>query len=161
MSSEAAIRAVTARAYTIPTDAPEADGAFAWRATTLVVATIEAGGREGLGYTYSAREAATLAEDTLGALLKGYDVFDIPLCHRLMVNAVRNIGRSGVAATAISALDAALWDVKAKLLDRPLAALLARACRSTAAAASPPTTTASSPNNSEAGSSATAAARSR
>ena len=57
-----------------------------------------------------------------------------------MVNAVRNVGRSGVAATAISALDAALWDLKAKLLDLPLAALLGRArarSRSTEAAALP------------------------
>ena len=53
MRPDAAIRAVTARAYTIPTDAPEADGTFAWRETTLVVATIEAGGETGLGYTYS------------------------------------------------------------------------------------------------------------
>ena len=37
------------------------------------------------------------------------------------------MGRSGLAATAISALDAALWDLKAKLLDLPLAALLGRA----------------------------------
>ncbi len=44
-----------------------------------------------------------------------------------MVNAVRNLGRSGLAASAISALDAALWDLKAKLLDLPLAGLLGRA----------------------------------
>ena len=44
-----------------------------------------------------------------------------------LVNQVRNMGRSGLAATAISALDAALWDLKAKLMDLPLAALLGRA----------------------------------
>ena len=42
---------MTARAYTIPTDAPEADGTFAWHETTLVVVTVEAGGQTGLGYT--------------------------------------------------------------------------------------------------------------
>ena len=123
----AAIRAVTARPYTIPTDAPEADGTYAWRETTLVIATIEAGGHTGLGYTYSSSAAASLAAGPLAVALCGHDAFDIPLCHRLLVNEVRNVGRSGSAATAISALDAALWDVKAKLMDLPLAASLGRA----------------------------------
>ena len=60
MRPDAAIRGVTARPYTIPTDAPEADGTYAWRETTLVVATIEAGGHTGLGYTYSSSVAASL-----------------------------------------------------------------------------------------------------
>jgi L-alanine-DL-glutamate epimerase-like enolase superfamily enzyme len=43
-----------------------------------------------------------------------------------MARAVRNIGRPGVAATAISAVDIALWDLKARLLGCPLAGLLGR-----------------------------------
>ena len=46
-----------------------------------------------------------------------------------MQRAVRNLGRDGLAATAISAVDVALWDLKAKLLDLPLASLLGRAAR--------------------------------
>ena len=45
-----------------------------------------------------------------------------------MQRAVRNLGRSGLAACAISALDCALWDLKARLLGLPLATLLGR-CR--------------------------------
>ena len=86
MRPDAAIRAVTARPYTIPTDAPEADGTYAWRETTLVIATIEAGGQTGLGYTYSSSAAASLAAGPLAAALCGQDAFDIPLCHRLLVN---------------------------------------------------------------------------
>jgi L-alanine-DL-glutamate epimerase-like enolase superfamily enzyme len=127
MRPEAKVEAVKARAYTIPTDAPEADGTFAWRDTTLVVATVEAGGETGMGYTYGAKVVAPLAAGVLGETIQGLDAFDIPLCQRLMVNRVRNLGRSGVAANAISAVDAALWDLKAKLLDAPLAALLGRA----------------------------------
>ena len=41
-----------------------------------------------------------------------------------MQQRVRNLGREGVAATAISALDCALWDLKAKLLEVPLVRLL-------------------------------------
>jgi L-alanine-DL-glutamate epimerase-like enolase superfamily enzyme len=124
---DAPVATITARAYTVPTDAPEADGTYAWRKTTLVVVTIEAGGRSGLGYTYSAGAIAGLVTGILAEALHGLDVFDIPRCHRLMVDAVRNMGRSGLAATAISAVDAALWDLKAKLLDLPLASLLGRA----------------------------------
>ena len=127
MRPEAKVETVKARAYTIPTDAPEADGTFAWRETTLVVANVEAGGETGMGYTYGAKVAALLAANTLGETIQGEDAFDIALCHRKMVNRVRNLGRSGVAANAISALDAALWDLKAKLLGAPLAALLGRA----------------------------------
>ncbi len=67
MASEAALGAVRAEAYRIPTDAPEADGTFAWTATTLVVVEAEAGGRTGLGYTYSDAGAAGLASGALAA----------------------------------------------------------------------------------------------
>ena len=127
MRPAAKIEAVKARAYTIPTDAPEADGTFAWRDTTLVVAKVEAGGETGIGYTYGAKVCAAFAANTLGETIRGQDAVDIPLCHRMMVNRVRNVGRSGVAANAISAVDAALWDWKAKLFGVPLAALLGRA----------------------------------
>ena len=40
-----------------------------------------------------------------------------PAAWRAMQVAVRNLGRSGLAATAISAVDLALWDLKAILLD--------------------------------------------
>jgi L-alanine-DL-glutamate epimerase-like enolase superfamily enzyme len=39
---------------------------------------------------------------------------------------VRNVGYPGVAASAISAVDIALWDLKARLLDVPLSSLLGR-----------------------------------
>ena len=127
MRIDAPVGAVTARAYKVPTDAPEADGTFSWNDTTIVVVTLEGGGRTGLGYTYSGDAAASLATGPLARALEGHDVMDVPRCHRAMVNAVRNFGRSGLAATAISALDAALWDLKAKLLGLPLAGLLGRA----------------------------------
>lgn len=126
MRSLAPIEGITARAYTIPTDAPEADGTFAWTETTIVVVSVAGGGGAGLGYTYSSNAIVGLISGKLAEIIKGRDAFDVPACHRLMVDAVRNMGRSGLAAEAISAVDAALWDLKAKLLDLPLASLLGR-----------------------------------
>jgi L-alanine-DL-glutamate epimerase-like enolase superfamily enzyme len=40
------------------------------------------------------------------------------------LRAVRNLGRDGISAMAISILDIAVWDLKARLLDVPLAVLL-------------------------------------
>jgi L-alanine-DL-glutamate epimerase-like enolase superfamily enzyme len=122
--SEAPIRRVDARAYEIPTDAPEADGTFEWDSTVLVLVEIEAGGEAGLGYTYSDASIAVLIEHALAPILTGRSALDIGSANAALWRKVRNFGRSGLAATAISALDAALWDLKAKLLGIPVASLL-------------------------------------
>lgn len=127
MSRAAApVTAVRARVFRVPTDRPEADGTIAWDATTLVLVEAEGGGRTGLGYTYSDGAAAGVATGVLQQAVVGLDALDPPRAYAAMARAVRNIGREGIAATAISALDAALWDLKAKLLDLPLALLLGR-----------------------------------
>jgi L-alanine-DL-glutamate epimerase-like enolase superfamily enzyme len=118
------ITRVTAGAYTIPTDAPESDGTIAWDSTTMVTAEIEAGGRVGFGYTYCDAAARTLIEGVLAKTLMGQDACAIEARWSDMNGAVRNIGRPGVAACAISAADIALWDSKAKHLDISLATLL-------------------------------------
>ena len=126
MTSDARVTAVRARAYTVPTDHPEADGTAAWTSTTIVVVEAEAAGRAGLGYTYADASVAPLVARTLAAAVEGRDAMDPPASWRAMQDAVRNLGRAGLAAAAISAVDTALWDLKAKLLDRPLAVLLGR-----------------------------------
>ena len=126
LRAEAPVTTVRARAYTIPTDAPEADGTFAWDSTTLVLAEVEAGGHTGLGYTYSDASITHLITGALAKAVAGIDAFDPPRAWAAMQHAVRNMGAAGLAATAISAVDAAIWDLKAKLLDLPLALLLGR-----------------------------------
>ena len=108
----------------MPTDSPEADGTLAWDTTTIVVVEVEAGGQTGLGYSYTHSAAADLLNGPLRKSIEGSDAFDPPATWRAMQVAVRNLGRDGLAATAISAVDVALWDLKAKLLDLPLASLL-------------------------------------
>ena len=107
-----------------PTDAPEADGTFAWDSTTLIVVEVDAGGEDGLGYTYTDACAASLIRGALAEAVLHRDAFDVRAAWLAMQKRVRNIGRAGVAATAISALDCALWDLKAKLLGLPLVRLL-------------------------------------
>jgi L-alanine-DL-glutamate epimerase-like enolase superfamily enzyme len=123
----AAVGRVAASAYSIPTDAPEADGTYSWDRTTLVVVEVAAGGATGLGYTYADAATARFAHDHLAPLLAGRDPFDVPAVWVAMWGKVRNLGRPGVAAMAISAVDVALWDLKAKLLGLPLFKLLGAA----------------------------------
>ena len=107
----------------VPTDHDEGDGTLAWDATTYVVVRVGAAGETGTGWTYSSGAAGTLVADLLASVVEGGNPFDVPGLHEEMVRAVRNLGRQGIAATAISALDIALWDLKARLLGTPLQSL--------------------------------------
>ncbi len=89
-----------------------------------MVARVEAGGRQGVGYTYGASQAAGLIEHELADAVRGLEALDVPRAWRAMVAAMRNIGRPGLASTAVSAVDAALWDLKGRLLQVPLVSLL-------------------------------------
>jgi L-alanine-DL-glutamate epimerase-like enolase superfamily enzyme len=106
------------RAYRIPTATPESDGTFEWDSTTLVVVHID----NGVGYTYANAATAAMIRDLLDVL----EPDEIEKSWAAMIRAVRNVGRRGIAAMAISAIDAALWDRKAKSLGCSLAGLLGR-----------------------------------
>jgi L-alanine-DL-glutamate epimerase-like enolase superfamily enzyme len=121
------VTALDAAVYVIPTDAPEADGTLAWDKTTMVVVTAKAGNERGLGWSYTAAAAATLVGELLADVVTGRDAFDVAGTAEAMARQVRNVGRPGVAAMAISAVDIALWDLKARLLGVALSSLLGRA----------------------------------
>jgi len=74
---DAAIRALRVAAYRIPTDAPEADGTFAWNATTLVVVELDAAGETGLGYTYADASLVRLIDGHFREQVEGADAFAI------------------------------------------------------------------------------------
>jgi L-alanine-DL-glutamate epimerase-like enolase superfamily enzyme len=111
-------------AYTIPTEEPESDGTLTWDATTVVVAEITAGGRTGLGFTYGSRACGTVIREKLESAVVGRDPMDVPGAWNRMVAEVRNVGRPGIASHAIAAVDTALWDLKARLMEVPVFRLL-------------------------------------
>ncbi len=111
--------------YRIPTATPEADGTIAWDSTTMVlVEAVADSGRRGLGYTYASAAAAPLIRDLLAPIVVGRAVDDLRATWGAMIRAVRNVGRPGIAATAISAVDSALWDLKARIAGLPFFLLL-------------------------------------
>ena len=118
---------VRAVAYRVPTERPESDGTLEWDAVTVVVAEVDAGGHTGLGYTYTDAAAAALITGTLADSVRDRDALATNRAWWAMVHAIRNLGWPGLSATAISAVDVALWDLKAKLLGVCLADLLGRA----------------------------------
>ncbi len=124
VKSDPPIESVSASAYTVPTEAPESDGTLAWDSTTMVLVEAEAGGETGLGYSYTHAAAARLIADTLAGVVEGRDALAVRGSWWAMQHAIRNLGRPGLVATAVAAVDTALWDLKARLLDLPLAAVL-------------------------------------
>jgi L-alanine-DL-glutamate epimerase-like enolase superfamily enzyme len=118
------IRQIEVSAYTIPTESPESDGTLVWDSTTIVVVEVHGGGKVGIGYSYAAPAAAGLVRDLLAGTIMQKDAMAVSAAWQSMVSAVRNIGRPGIASAAISAVDNALWDLKARLLNLPLVVLL-------------------------------------
>jgi L-alanine-DL-glutamate epimerase-like enolase superfamily enzyme len=123
----AAVDGLEVGAFTVPTDAPEADGTLSWSATTIVVVHAHAGGETGLGYTYADVSTGKLIESKLSGVVDGADAMAPQAAWAEMVGAIRNLGRPGIASMAIAAVDLALWDLKARLLDLPLCRLIGMA----------------------------------
>jgi L-alanine-DL-glutamate epimerase-like enolase superfamily enzyme len=121
-----AVESVAAAAYTIPTDRPESDGTFAWDSTTMVVVEVTAGGETGLGWTYGPAAVAALVTELLAPAIEETGAFELGAAHGAMRHALRNTGEQGAGGMALSAVDVALWDLKAKLLGIPVASLLGR-----------------------------------
>ncbi|HEX4458925.1 MAG TPA: enolase C-terminal domain-like protein [Polyangia bacterium] len=128
MRARAPIGELAVSAFRVPTDAPESDGTLAWDHTTLVRVEVTAGGVRGWGWTYADGATARLVDETLRPHVIGRDALDVGASWTAMAVAVRNLGRRGVAAMAMSAVDCALWDLKARLLDVALVDLFG-ACR--------------------------------
>jgi L-alanine-DL-glutamate epimerase-like enolase superfamily enzyme len=122
--SQVAIDRIEADEYSVPTDFPESDGTLQWKSTTLVLVHAHGGNKTGLGYTYADKATATLIRDLLSEVVKGQKAMAPSASWNAMVARIRNLGRPGIASMAISAVDIAVWDLKARLLNVPLLTLL-------------------------------------
>jgi L-alanine-DL-glutamate epimerase-like enolase superfamily enzyme len=118
------IEEVSVSAYIVPTDSPESDGTLTWDKTTMVLVEVRVGEITGLGYTYADLGTALFVRNTLSQLITGHDPMNIPSLWSEMFCHARNLGQTGMASMGISAVDNALWDLKAKLLDVSLVCLL-------------------------------------
>lgn len=127
--SEPRVDRLDVAVYTVPTEGPEADGTLRWDATTAVVVHVHADGAVGLGWTYSSPAAAGVITHHLRDVVVGRDAADQPGAFDAMNRACRNLGTRGLVAQAVSAVDIALWDLRAHLRNLPLATLFGR-CRS-------------------------------
>ncbi|HEX5059781.1 MAG TPA: enolase C-terminal domain-like protein [Kofleriaceae bacterium] len=108
---------------------PETDGTATWDATTIVIVEARGGGLTGIGYSYIDAAAAAVVRDLLAPAVIGVPLHATPAAMNRMLRAIRNHGRPGLVACAISAVDLALWDLKARVLAVPVASLLGPARR--------------------------------
>lgn len=127
LSDTALITGMDVSAYIIPTATPESDGTLEWEHTTLILTEIHGDGQTGIGYTYGDTAIAHVIHKMLRPLIEQQDPFQIPRIRENMIRAIRNEGACGIAMMAVSAVDSALWDLKAKILGLPLACLLGKA----------------------------------
>lgn len=122
--SVGAIERISTSVFVIPTPSPESDGTHFWDQTTMVVVEAAIDDVSGLGYSYTHAAAATVIERNLAPVVVATSPLDSTRTWMAMRRAVRNFGAGGIAASAIAALDMAIWDLRARLLNLPLVSLL-------------------------------------
>ncbi len=112
----------------LPVDEPLADGPTGKGTRDIVcVKVATADGIEGIGVTFFGGALVNVlkaAVDELGALIVGDDPRLVERVTDKLRQAAGSSGPGGILTLAISALDTALWDIKAKAAGVPLARLL-------------------------------------
>jgi len=118
------VDALDVSAFRVPTDAPESDGTLEWSSTTIVIVEAHSGKTTGLGWTYAPEAAAHLVHELVAEVVQGRSVEELAHIWLDAGQQLRNAGRPGLAYCALSAVDLALWDLRARLLGVPLVSLL-------------------------------------
>ncbi len=122
---------VVASRFSIPLPYPVSDATHGviTHFTLVTVQILTRDGVEGIGYTYTVGKAggraiASLIEDDLGPVIEDRDPRRVEALWKAMWQNTHYVGRGGPASFAISAVDIALWDIKAKASQEPLWRLL-------------------------------------
>jgi L-alanine-DL-glutamate epimerase-like enolase superfamily enzyme len=119
--------------YRLPLEPMGDAGHGAIDSEELVTVKLRASGLEGHGYAYTigrgGRAVRALIDSDLAPLLAGRDAQDIASLWDLMWQRLLYVGRGGLAAFAIAALDIALWDLRGLRERKPLYALLGAEAR--------------------------------
>ncbi|MEM9412419.1 MAG: uroporphyrinogen decarboxylase, partial [Planctomycetota bacterium] len=130
-SDKISIEKIETELYYIPLVRPMVDAIHGvQREFSLIVVKIYAdNGAVGMGYTYTVGKVggtaiATLIRDNLVPVLIGDDPRCIENIWQKMWWALHYVGRGGIAVFGMSAIDVALWDLKARMVDEPLWRLL-------------------------------------
>ncbi|HEV3008116.1 MAG TPA: mandelate racemase/muconate lactonizing enzyme family protein [Burkholderiales bacterium] len=122
------VEGVTAAYHRLPLEAMGDAGHGAIDSEEIITVKLRAGGLEGHGYAYTigrgGRAVHALIEHDLAPLLAGRDATDIAALWELMWQRLLYVGRGGLAAFAIAAIDIALWDLRGLRERKPLYALL-------------------------------------
>ncbi len=121
------IQKVETELYHVPLARPMVDAIHGMQKefSLIVVKITTDDGATGMGYTYSVGQVggssiATLIRDNLTPILVGEDPRRIEQLWNKMWWALHYVGRSGIAVFGMSAVDTALWDLKARLAGEPL-----------------------------------------
>lgn len=113
--------------YRLPLEPMGDAGHGAIDSEELITLTLHAEGLVGHGYSYTigrgGRAVQALIEHDLAPLLLGHDASDIQGLWQLMWQRLLYVGRGGLAAFAIAAVDIALWDLYGLREQKPLYAL--------------------------------------
>jgi L-alanine-DL-glutamate epimerase-like enolase superfamily enzyme len=119
--------------YRLPLEPMGDAGHGAIDSEEIITVKLRAGGLVGHGYAYTigrgGRAVQALIEHDLAPLLAGRDTTDIHALWELMWQRLLYVGRGGLAAFAIAAIDIALWDLRGLRERKPLYRLLNSSAR--------------------------------
>jgi len=117
---------VSARLFAVPLDEVLVDakhGAHTHFHLITATVTLE-DGRQGTGYTYNGGRGghaiAAMIRHDLAPFLIGQEAEDVEALNDAMLWHMHYVGRGGIVSFAVSALDIALWDLRARAAQEPL-----------------------------------------
>ena len=103
-------------------DIPERNWQAEWTRTACIVTAED--GTWGLGITLASGPVCSIINDHFSEFLVGKDPMSTEKIWDMMRRASSPFGTSGIQSYAISAVDNAVWDLKGKLLQRPVYEIL-------------------------------------